>query len=253
MSISAQEQAAAWSRELDGASVAEILQWTVRRFAHQAVFASSLGLEDQVLTSLIARHARTLPIFTLDTGRLFPETYDLLIRTERRYGLKIKIYFPEASDVERLVNEYGLDCYRQNVDLRRACCQVRKVQPLRRALAGHAAWVCGVRREQAVTRRGLDCVEWDSVNGLFKINPLADWTDDRVWAYIREQEVPYHSLHDQGFPSIGCACCTRAVTPGEDIRAGRWWWESPEHKECGLHRRKEMAPAQVASSTTETK
>jgi len=233
--MTTEHQAAGWTRELAGACAADILRWAAETFAGQVALASSLGLEDQVLTDLLAHHSPALPIFTLDTGRLFPETYDLLARTERCYGLKINITFPAVDEVERWVNEHGIDAYRQSVELRKECCRVRKVAPLRRALAGFAAWICGLRREQAVTRRDVSVVEWDGALGLFKINPLIDWSEAQVWAAIRAHDVPYHPLHDQGFPSIGCACCTRAVAPGEDVRAGRWWWESPEHKECGLH------------------
>lgn len=235
MSAFQEQQAAEWSAQLKGAAVSAVLAWAGENFAGKVALATSLGAEDQALTHLIAREASATPIFTLDTGRLFPETYDLLRRTERRYGLRIQIFFPDASEVEHMVNDHGVDAYRESVVLRKECCRVRKVGPLRRALSGHAAWVCGLRREQALTRREMAVVEWDAGNGLYKINPLADWTEAQVWAFIREHEVPYHPLHDRGFPSIGCACCTRAVAPGEDIRAGRWWWENPEHKECGLH------------------
>ena len=238
MTANHEEQAAAWSRELAGAPAGRILQWAAETFSSRVAFASSLGVEDQALTHLIASETPALSIFTLDTGRLFPESYDLLVRTERRYRLKIRVYFPDSAEVEQLVNAHGVDAYRQSVELRKECCRVRKVLPLRRALSGLDAWVCGLRREQAVTRREMAPVEWDAGNGLYKINPLADWTERQTWDFVKANSVPYHALHDHGFPSIGCACCTRAVEPGEDVRAGRWWWESPEHKECGLHARK---------------
>ncbi len=227
-----------FAAELAGAPAEAILTWAASHFAGRIALASSLGAEDQVLTDLIARYVPGLPVFTLDTGRLFPQTYDLIARTERRYRLRIQIYFPAAAAVEALVARDGIDGYRAGVEQRKACCQVRKVEPLRRALAGRAAWVCGLRREQSVTRGGLAPVEWDAANKMVKINPLADWSEEQVWEYIRANDVPYHPLHDQGYPSIGCACCTRAVAPGEDVRSGRWWWENPEHKECGLHGRK---------------
>jgi phosphoadenosine phosphosulfate reductase len=230
-----EQQAAQWSARLAQAPIEQVLNWAHAQFASELVFATSLGAEDQVLTDCIARHTPAIRIFTLDTGRLFPETYDLLRRTERRYAIKIPLYFPDAADVENLVNREGVDCYRQSVDLRRACCHVRKVLPLRRALSGKKAWICGLRRQQAVTRQDMALVEWDADHGLFKINPLAGWSESQVWDYLRLHNVPWHPLHDRGFPSIGCACCTRAVKPGEDLRAGRWWWESPDHKECGLH------------------
>lgn len=232
-----EQQAAAWSAVLTGAPAERLLAWAADWFAGTIAFASSLGAEDQVLTHLIALHAPNVPAFSLDTGRLFPETYDLLRATERRYGLRIQVYFPQAAAVEALVNEHGIDAYRESIELRKECCRVRKVEPLRRALAGRAAWICGLRRDQAVTRREMAPVEWDAANGLYKINPLADWSEAQVWEFIRAHQVSYHTLHDRGFPSLGCACCTRAIAPGEDVRAGRWWWENPEHKECGLHHR----------------
>jgi phosphoadenosine phosphosulfate reductase len=215
----------------------DLLAWAAERFAGRVTLASSLGAEDQVLTDMIARATPSIAIFTIDTGRLPPETYDLLEATRARYGLKIEVFFPAAQDVEPLVSERGPNFFRRSVEDRRLCCQVRKVRPLERRLAGLAAWITGLRREQAVTRARLERIEWDESHGLVKINPLADWTETQVWDYIRQHEVPYNALHDQGYPSIGCAPCTRAVAPGEDVRAGRWWWETPEHKECGLHRK----------------
>lgn len=235
MNARQEQQAAEWADQLAGTPAEEVLRWACQQFGSELVFATSLGAEDQVLTDLIARHAPAISIFTLDTGRLFPETYELLCQTERHFGVKIAVYFPDAAEVEAMVNREGVDCYRKSVELRQTCCQVRKVLPLRRALSGKRAWICGLRREQAVTRQGLAIVEWDAGNGLFKVNPLADWSETRVWDYLRHNNIPRHPLHDRGFLSIGCACCTRAVNPGEDVRAGRWWWESPEHKECGLH------------------
>lgn len=213
-----------------------LLRAVAERFAGGGVaLASSMGPEDQVLTDLIARHDLAIPIFTLDTGRLFQETYDLIERTERQYGLRIRIHEPNGADLENLLARHGVNGFRQSVGQRRECCRVRKVLPLRRALAGLGAWVCGLRREQAPSRTGLDAVEWDDANGLVKANPLIAWTEEEVWDYIRRNDVPVSGLHRQGFRSIGCACCTRAVAPGEEVRAGRWWWEEPEHKECGLH------------------
>ncbi len=233
-----QQNLTQWQVELKEKPVAEILRWAADSFPGQLVFATSLGLEDQVLTDLIARNNIAIPIFTLDTGRLFPETYELLGRTERQYGIKIEVYFPKAEAVEAMVNQHGINLFRESVELRKHCCQARKIEPLRRALAGRQAWIAGLRREQAVTRSELQLVEWDGGNGLFKINPLANWSQQDAWDYVHQNNVPYNPLHAQNFPSIGCACCTRAIKTGEDVRAGRWWWESPEHKECGLHNRK---------------
>jgi phosphoadenosine phosphosulfate reductase len=232
-----QDQLQALAGELAGKTAVEQLAWAAATFPGKLAFASSLGAEDQVLTDLIARHNLPIPIFTLDTGRLFQESYDLLERTERKYGIKVKIMFPDAGEVERMTGEHGVNLFRESVELRKLCCGVRKIAPLRRALAGLDLWIVGLRREQSVTRTALDYLEWDAGNGLLKLSPLADWSEEQTWDYIKANGVPYHALHDQGFPSIGCACCTRAIQPGEDIRAGRWWWENPEHKECGLHNR----------------
>ncbi|MCL5269855.1 MAG: phosphoadenylyl-sulfate reductase [bacterium] len=226
-----------WAESLSDAHPDTILAWAAATFPDRVALASSLGLEDQVLTDLIARYAPAISIFTLDTGRLFPESHDLIERTERRYGLRLRVYHPDVAELDRLVAEDGVNGFRQSIDQRRACCRVRKITPLRRALAGLDAWVCGLRRGQSVTREAVKVVEWDEANGLVKINPLAGWSEARVRDYIAAHDVPYHPLHDRGYPSIGCACCTRAVAPGEDERAGRWWWEAPEHKECGLHAR----------------
>lgn len=224
-----------WRAELAGMTPAAVLSWAAQQFGGKVAFASSLGLEDQVITDLIAKHAPGMSIFTLDTGRLFPETYELLARIEERYGLRVEIYFPEADEVEQMVHEHGINLFRDSVEQRQRCCGVRKIAPLRRALTGLQAWVCGLRREQSVTRAGVGVIEWDEGNGLFRVNPLYDWTTDQLWEYIRAEDVPYNALHDQGFLSIGCSCCTRAAEAGEGLRAGRWWWEEPEHKECGLH------------------
>lgn len=223
-------------RTYDEREPERLLRAVAERFPPgQVALASSLGPEDQVLTDLVARHGLAIPIFTLDTGRLFQETYDLIERTERHYGLRLRVYVPEREALEDLVARNGVNQFRQSVELRRACCRVRKVEPLRRALAGREAWVCGLRRQQSPLRGDLQAVEWDEANGLLKVNPLIDWTEEQVWDYVRANGVPVNALHEQGFRSIGCACCTRAVGPDEDVRAGRWWWEEPEHKECGLH------------------
>ena len=198
-------------------------------------FANSFGAEDMVLTDLILSNALPITVFSLDTGRLPAETYSLIGEVERRYGKKLEIYFPDAGAVEAFVRSQGIIAFYDSVELRKACCGVRKMEPLRRALAGRKAWITGLRAAQSVTRAGLPVRETDTANGLEKLNPLTDWTETEVWAYIRINEVPYNALHDQFYPSIGCAPCTRAIALGEDVRAGRWWWENPETKECGLH------------------
>jgi phosphoadenosine phosphosulfate reductase len=226
---------ARFREETDALSPAALLRWAAERFSRGIAFASSLGAEDQVITAIIASDSLQIPIFTLDTGRMFNESYDLMARTEERLGIRIEPYFPDAGAVESMVREHGINLFYESVENRKLCCHIRKVEPLRRALAGRTAWVTGIRREQAATRAELEAVEWDAANGLYKINPLIDWTEDDVWSYIRDRDIPYNKLHDKGFRSIGCAPCTRAVKAGEDTRAGRWWWESPDHKECGLH------------------
>ena len=200
-----------------------------------ATFANSLGAEDMVLTDLILKAQLPIDIFSLDTGRLPAETYELMGAVEKHYGYKLTIFFPRADEVEIYVRNQGINAFRESVTLRKACCAIRKVEPLKRALAGKRAWITGLRAQQAATRDGLPLSEYDAGNGLEKFNPLAGWTEKEVWTYIRQNAVPYNALHDKFYPSIGCAPCTRAISPGEDVRAGRWWWESPESKECGLH------------------
>jgi phosphoadenosine phosphosulfate reductase len=211
-------------------------------------FASSLGAEDMVLTDAILRAGLAIEIITLDTGRLHPETLDVVQRVQERYGYAIRVYRPNPVAVENYVRDFGVDAIYQSVDLRTRCCQIRKVEPLNRALAGKTAWVTGLRRAQSVTRKDLPLQELDATYGILKFNPLAEWSEREVWDYIRANGVPYNPLHDQGFRSIGCAPCTRPTAAGEDLRAGRWWWENPENKECGLHRR----PAD-ATKTTQSK
>lgn len=200
-----------------------------------AVFANSLGAEDMVLTDLIVGDQLPIEIFSLDTGRLPLETYDLIAEVKKHYGLALKLYYPRHDLVEAWTRENGINAFYESVDLRKGCCYVRKVEPLRRALAGRKAWITGMRAQQSATREGLPLQAFDEGNGLEKFNPLADWSEKEVWAYIKQNGVPYNALHDKFYPSIGCAPCTRSVTPGEDIRSGRWWWENPESKECGLH------------------
>ena len=223
--------------ELEGqvAEVVVLLRNIAARHA-PAVLATGFGAEGMVLIDLIARHALPIPIFTLDTGRLPEETYALIDRTRQRYGLPIDVYAPDALRLQHFVRQHGVNPFHAGVELRKACCAVRKTEPLVRALAGKGAWITGLRREQSVTRQSVAVEEFDAEHALPKFNPLAEWPDDDIWTYIRIHDVPYNALHDRGYPSIGCAPCTRAVQPGEDARGGRWWWEAPEHKECGLHR-----------------
>ena len=201
-------------------------------------FANSFGAEDMVLTEIIMREKLAIEIFSLDTGRLPAETYTLMAEVESTYNTKLKVYFPKHEVVEQYVQTKGINAFYESIDLRKACCHMRKVEPLQRALNGKQAWITGMRAEQATTRANLPVQEFDEGNKLEKFNPLSDWTEQEVWTYIRLHEVPYNKLHDAFYPSIGCAPCTRAVAIGEDVRAGRWWWEDPTSKECGLHVKK---------------
>lgn len=221
-------------RDLEGRSAPEVLRWALDRFGDRIALASSFGAEDVVVIDLLARLAPRSRIFTLDTGRLPQATYDLIDRVRERYGVEVEVLFPDARAVERMVREAGPNLFYRSIEDRKRCCGVRKVEPLGRALAGLDAWITGLRREQAVTRGETPKAEVEA-SGRVKVAPLADWTRDRVWAYIREHGVPYNALHDRGYPSLGCEPCTRPVGPGEDERAGRWWWERPETRECGLH------------------
>jgi phosphoadenosine phosphosulfate reductase len=200
-----------------------------------AVFASSLAAEDMVLTDMILRARLPIGIFTLETGRLHRETLAMLDRIRDTYDYEVTLYKPDTAAVDAYVDQYGLNAFYDSVEMRKECCRIRKVEPLKRALAGNKAWVTGQRRAQSATRTELAVQEDDAAHGMTKFNPLADWSEDDVWTYIRANRVPYNPLHDKGYPSIGCEPCTRAIQPGEDIRAGRWWWENPESKECGLH------------------
>lgn len=224
-----------WNHELAGASPEEILRFMIPKFTGKIAFASSMGAEDQVITEMIVKIDPSIRIFTLDTGRLFPEIYDLIQSTNTRYKINIEIYFPDYQKVESMVKEKGINLFYENIENRKFCCHLRKIEPLKRAMNGLNAWVSGIRKDQSITRKSIDIVEWDEENKILKINPLANWSGGDVWEYIRQNKIPYNPLHDKGFPSIGCQPCTRAILPGEDIRAGRWWWENPESKECGLH------------------
>jgi phosphoadenosine phosphosulfate reductase len=200
-----------------------------------AVFASSLAAEDMVLTDLILRAKLPIRIFTLETGRLHKETVGMLDRIREVYGYEVEPYRPDTAAVDAYVQQNGLNAFYDSVEMRKECCRIRKVDPLNRALAGQRAWITGQRRAQSATRTELAVQEDDAAHGMAKFNPLADWSEEDVWHYIRSNNVPYNPLHDRGYPSIGCEPCTRAIQPGEDVRAGRWWWENPESKECGLH------------------
>lgn len=220
--------------QLEQLSAQEGLALIADLFPGKVTFSTSLGQEDQVITQLIASGNIPVQIFSLDTGRLFPETLDLLSRTEAKYKQHIKVYYPTTDSVEKLVTDIGINGFYESVANRKSCCFVRKVEPLRRALAGNVVWITGLRAEQSANRSDMKRLEWDEANQIIKYNPLLDWTFDQMITYINEKNIPYNPLHDKGFISIGCAPCTRAIMEGEDARAGRWWWEDSK-KECGLH------------------
>ncbi|MHC4517313.1 MAG: phosphoadenylyl-sulfate reductase [Planctomycetota bacterium] len=221
--------------ETSGLDPEQLLRHVVEKFADKIALASSFGAEDQVLTDMLCKISDRPRIFTLDTGRLPEETYEVMEATRQKYGIQIDILFPDCEQVENMVNTHGPNLFYESIEARKLCCQIRKVEPLKRMLSGLEAWICGLRAEQSLTRTGLQRVEWDETFGILKVSPLADWTAEQVWDYIKKNDVPYNKLHDKGYPSIGCAPCTRAIGPDDDIRSGRWWWEEPEHKECGLH------------------
>jgi phosphoadenosine phosphosulfate reductase len=234
----------------EGMDDATFFATILREFRGRIVFASSFGAEDQVLTHLLWSTDGTVPIITLDTGRLPQETYDVMDATSNHFGKPIQVLFPDAEAVETMVRGKGVNLFYDSIENRKACCDVRKVQPLKRELGKYQAWITGMRRSQSLTRTDLQRVEYDQANTMVKFNPLIDWSREAVWAYVRGHGLPYNALHDRGFPSIGCLPCTRSVEPGEDERAGRWWWEQPGQKECGIHiqdgkavrTRKDLAP-----------
>ncbi len=211
----------------------------------RVVYSNSLGAEAMVLTDIIWTHVPEIDVFSIDTGRLHQETYDLLEKLERRYRRSLRVVYPDALSLERLTASQGVNGFYHGLEARLSCCQVRKVEPFKRAIEGYCAWITGVRREQSATRAAAQPVEWDSEYGLYKVSPLLDWSETEVWQYIRAHKLPYNVLHDRQFPSIGCSPCTRAIQPGESRRAGRWWWEQPESRECGLHPRARHAAAQA--------
>lgn len=214
-----------------------VIKWALDIFGDRVAVASSFGADDVVLIDMAVRINPGVRVFTLDTGRLPYETYDVMDRIKEKYGVNIEVCFPEKKSISRMVETQGFNLFYKGIESRQLCCRVRKVEPLKEKLRELDAWVCGLRRDQAVTRTDVKKVEIDAFGGdIIKLNPLTDWNEELVWDYIKKNEVPYNKLHDHNYPSIGCAPCTRAVAPGEDIRAGRWWWENPEMKECGLHK-----------------
>ena len=232
------EQAEKWRCRFEGESPEAVLRWALSEFHPGIALASSFSMEDIVLTAMVADIRPDARVFALDTGRLHEETYEAAEAVRRTLGIRIEWCFPDRAAVEELERSKGLYSFRENLENRHECCRIRKVEPLSRALSGLRAWVTGQRRENAVTRRSLPVVEIDEGHGkILKLNPLAGWTEQEVGEYVRKRGLPVNRLHDMGYPSIGCAPCTRPVAPGEDPRAGRWWWERPEHKECGLHAR----------------
>ena len=224
------------SGSLESQSAEEIIAWALQTFGRKVALASSFGAEDVAMIHMLAQIDPTARIFTLDTGRLNQETYDVMDKIRDTYKVSIEIMFPHTDAVEKMVRQHGLNLFYHSIENRKLCCGIRKVEPLNRALATVDAWITGLRRDQVVTRGSVKKVDIDADHGgIAKINPLADWTWEQTLDYVKRHGVPYNVLHDQGYPSIGCAPCTRAVKPGEDFRAGRWWWERPEQKECGLH------------------
>ena len=201
------------------------------------VYSNSLGAEAMVLTDIIATQLPEIDMFSIDTGRLYEETHELLEKLQRRYRRAIRVVYPDAAALERLVARQGVNGFYHSLEARLECCRIRKVEPFKRAIAGYDGWITGLRREQSAARAAAEAVEWDAEHGLYKVSPLLEWTEAEVWQYIRARRLPYNPLHDRQFPSIGCAPCTRAIQPGESRRAGRWWWEQPETRECGLHPR----------------
>ncbi|PHS34331.1 MAG: phosphoadenylyl-sulfate reductase [Sulfurovum sp.] len=223
------------NKTLQDATAEEVLEYFLKRYNTKVALSSSFGAEDQVLTDLMLNIDKDAHIFTLDTGRLHPETYDVMDATNLKYNIKVDVYFPKTQSVQELYQTQGINGHYESIEKRKNCCFIRKIEPLQRALADVEVWITGLRSEQSVTRTQMPLVEYDENFKVIKVNPLIHWSEKDVWDYIKKHNVPYNKLHDEGFPSIGCAPCTRAVKDGEDVRSGRWWWENPEHKECGLH------------------
>jgi phosphoadenosine phosphosulfate reductase len=229
--------------QISGLSISAFTEILTRQFPGQVTFSSSFSYEDQVITHEILHNSLPVKIFTLDTGRLFAETYSVWSSTNEKYGAKIKAYYPQAEPLQQFIEANGPNAFYESVDNRKQCCFIRKVEPLKRALAGNAIWITGLRAEHSANRHDLPIIEWDESNNIIKYHPLLHWTTAEVVNYIRENHIPYNPLHDKGFISIGCAPCTRAVKAGEDFRAGRWWWEDADKKECGLHVHEEAPSA----------
>lgn len=225
------------AEEMEDKSATEVLKWAMNAYAPKIALASSFGAEDVILIDMMVKiNKEKAKIFTLDTGRLNQETYDVMDAIRKKYDIQIEVYFPEQRETEEMVKIKGMNLMYESVENRKLCCEIRKVHPLNRALSKLDGWITGLRREQAITRANIYKLEIDSSHGnIAKINPLADWTNEMIWDYIHKNNVPYNKLHDSGYPSIGCEPCTRAVQRGEDPRAGRWWWEDATQKECGLH------------------
>jgi phosphoadenosine phosphosulfate reductase len=219
----------------NNAQIEVLLEYLLNNQTKVSALSSSFGAEDQVLTHMLLQIDKNANIFTLDTGRLPYETYSVMDATNLKYGIKIDVYFPKDEDVEALYKEQGINGFYESIENRKRCCGVRKIEPLKRALKKYDFWITGLRASQSVTREDMQLFEYDKGNDVIKVNPLINWSEQDVWDYINKNNVPFNKLHVQGYPSIGCAPCTRAVKDGEDIRSGRWWWENPEHKECGLH------------------
>lgn len=226
---------AAWNDRFAKAPAQEVLSFFTAEYGMDICLSSSMGAEDQVLTDMLVKIDPKIKIFTLDTGRLFPETLNLIHETRKHYQANLQVYFPDYRNVQAMVNDKGINLFYDSVENRKECCNIRKMEPLKRAIEGMRAWITGIRKDQTLNRFNTNLIEWDTGNALVKINPLYRWSEKMVWEYIHTHQVPYNELHDKGFPSIGCQSCTRAIAPGEDTRAGRWWWEDQGHKECGLH------------------
>jgi phosphoadenosine phosphosulfate reductase len=218
-----------------GLNISETLALLAKKFPGQVTLSSSFSFEDQLISHDILSNHLPISIFTLDTGRLFAETYSVWSATNEKYHTHIKGYYPDSNKLQKFVEAKGPNSFYESIENRKDCCYIRKVEPLKRALAGHAVWITGLRGEHSSERHGLNLFEWDEGNQIIKYNPLLNWATDEVWKYINDNNIPYNPLHDKGFVSIGCAPCTRAIKPGQDFRAGRWWWEDASKKECGLH------------------
>lgn len=223
--------------QFSNAGPEELLRHFMSIYGNRMALSSSLSIEDQVLTDIMLKIDNNARIFTLDTGRLFPETYQLIDKTNITYNIKLEIFYPQNEKLEEFVKTHGINPFYESIKKRHLCCAIRKLEPLSRAFKNLDVWVCGLRQAQSITRCDMQMIEWDNQHELIKLNPLISWSEEQVWSYIKTHHVPYNKLQDHGFPSIGCEPCTRAVKPGEDIRSGRWWWEAPNHRECGLHQK----------------